>query len=127
MANIAELVRGYIKARDKKGEMTKRHKEELVPINVIMLKIEGMLQRQLQEQNVDSMKTPAGTAYLQTVSSCTVKDWDETLKWIKENDEWAFLDARVNKTAVKDYMESEGDVPPGVDYSETIVTRVRRT
>ena len=126
MADIEELVAAYVRARDKKGEITKRHKDELSPLNGIMQRLESMLQRELQLQKVNSMATDAGTAFLQTVSSATVKDWPSTLEWIKENDEWDFLDARVNKTAVKDFIESSGEIPPGVDFSETLVTRVRR-
>lgn len=123
---VDEIVAAYIKLRDMKDATSRRHKEELAPINEKMGKLEAWLQKHLQSEGVDSMKTKAGTAFLQSNSSATVKDWPATLEWVKDNDEWSFLEARVNKTAVKDYMESTGDIPPGVDFKTTIVTRVRR-
>lgn len=123
---VDEIVAAYIKLRDMKDATSRRHKEELAPINEKMGKLEAWLQKHLQAEGVDSMKTKAGTAFLQSSSSATVRDWPATLDWIKEQDEWSFLEARVNKTAVKDYMESTGDIPPGVDFKTTIVTRVRR-
>lgn len=123
---VDEVVAAYIQLRDCKEQITRKHKEELAPINEKMGKIEAWLQRHLQTEGVESMKTKAGTAFLQTASSATVRSWPETLAWVKANDEWSFLEARVNKTAVKDFIESQGEIPPGVDYKETIVTRVRR-
>ena len=126
MPKVDEVVGAYIKLRDSKEKIKRRHSDELAPINDAMYKLEMWLQNHLQEEGVESFKTANGTAFLQTNTSATVRDWEATLEFIKENDEWSFLEARVNKTAVKDYTESTGEVPPGVDLKQTIVTRVRR-
>ncbi len=123
---VNQVVAAYVKLRDQKDEIKRRHKEELAPLNENMTKLERWLQKQLLDEGVESMKTDAGTAFLQTSSSVTVRDWPATLAWIQDNDEWSLLEARVNKTAVKDFLESTGEVPPGVNYSEDIETRVRR-
>lgn len=123
---VDDVVGAYVKLRDLKTSMERKHKEELEPIKKNMEKLENWLQGQLLAVGADSFKTTQGTAYFQTASSATVKEWGVTLPWIQSNDEWSFLEARVNKTAVKDYIESTGNVPPGVDYTETIVVRVRR-
>ena len=123
---IDELVGLYIDLRDLKEKRKRKHSEELAPINEKMNEIENRLQQHLLDEGVDSMKTANGTAFLQNSNSATVKDWDATLAYIKENDEWSFLEARVNKTAVKDFIASTGEVPPGVEFTTTRVTRVRR-
>lgn len=123
---VDDVVSAYVKLRDMKSEMERQHKDQLAPIKDKMQTVEGWLQKHLLAAGVESFKTKAGTAYLQTFASATVKDWPATLDFIKENEEWAFIDARVNKTAVKSWIEDKGDVPPGVDYKETIVVRVRR-
>jgi hypothetical protein len=124
--NTDDVVAAYIKLRDIKGNIERKHKEELKPINDNMHKLENWLASKLQEQGAESFKTKHGTAFFQTASSATVKDWAETLKFVQSKNEWSFLEARVNKTAVRDYIESTGNVPPGVDYRETVVVRVRR-
>lgn len=67
-----------------------------------------------------------GTAFLQNVTSVTTEDWDATLAWIKAQESWEFLEHRVSKTVVQDYMESTGEVPPGVRVSTEVEVRVRR-
>ena len=121
-----EVIAAYIQLRDKKEAMKKRHKEELEPVNRSMEKIEGWLHRQLLDQGQTSMQTERGTAFLQRETSATVKDWDSTLEFIVNNQEWSFLEARVSKAAVQDYLKTKGELPPGVNYSETILVRVRR-
>lgn len=123
---VDDAVRAYIRLRDHKEEVGRRQKEELAPINEKMGKIEAWLQRELLREGVESFKTSAGTAFLQSTTSATVKDWTAVLDYIRKNEEWSLLEARVNKTAVKDFMESTGDVPPGVDFKSNQVTRVRR-
>lgn len=123
---VDEAVAAYIGLRNKKEAMGKRHKEELAPIVDTMAKLENWLQKHLLEEGVDSMKTSEGTAFLQRATSATVKDWDNTLAFILENEDYSLLEARVNKTAVKDFIESNGEAPPGVNFTETIVTRVRK-
>jgi hypothetical protein len=126
VSKVDDVVAAYIKLRDKKTEMERKHKEELAPIKETMSKLENWLQRRLLEEGVESFKTSQGTAFLQSATSATVRDWDATFAWMQKNDEWSLLEARVNKTAVRDFVETNGEAPPGVEYSETIVTRVRR-
>lgn len=126
MTKPSDAIAAYIKLRDKKTEIERKQKEELAPIKDAMAKIEGWLQRHLLEEGGESLKTEFGTAFLQTATSATVRDWNATLDYIKDKDEWSLLEARVNKTAVKDFIASTGDAPPGVEFNETIVTRVRR-
>lgn len=125
-SKVDAVVAAYIKLRDSKEQLARKHKDELAPITEQMARLESWLQKHLLDAGVESMKTRAGTAFLQTATSATVRDWAATLDWIKDRDEWSFLEARVNKSAVKDYMESTGDVPPGIDFKSNVVTRVRR-
>jgi hypothetical protein len=121
-----EAIRCYIRLRDLKKQTEDKHKQELEPITSNMLKLENWLQGQLLAQGAESVKSAHGTAFFSTSASATVKSWPETLTWIKENQEWDFLEARVNKTAVKGFIESTGEIPPGVDYREFTKVVVRR-
>lgn len=125
-ANIEDVVKGYVTLRDKKGEIQKRHKEELAPINENMMKIEGWLQRDLQTRKVQSQKTAEGTAFLQKNSKATVRDRDAFMKHVKDNDAYDLLENRVAKSVVEDHLENTGEIVPGVHYEQTIVVRVRR-
>ncbi len=124
--NIDDVIRGYVKLRDEKEDLERKHKEELAPVRERMQKIEAWLQNQLQEQGLTNFKGESGTAFLQEASSATVADWDATLDFIKKNGAWELLERRVSKTVVQDFIESTGDIPPGVSYKRETVVRIRR-
>lgn len=126
MPQIDDVVAAYIRLRDEKAEVKARHQEELAPINERMFKIEGWLHRELQRQGVQSFKTKQGTAFVQTSTSVTVEDFEATLPFIKQHGLWDMLEARVSKSAVMDWVESNGSVPPGVNIKTDEVVRVRR-
>lgn len=124
--NVEDVVRGYVKLRDKKNEIKRRHSEELSPINEKMATLEAWLQRDLVNRSVQSQKTAAGTAYLSTDARATVKDRDAYLQFVIENEKWDLIENRASKTVVQDYLEETGEVVPGVHYEVTQVVRVRR-
>lgn len=123
---VDEVVKGYIKLRDKKNSLKKDHAEELRPITEKMGLLENWLQRDLMTRGVESQKTAEGTAFLSTTAAATVKDRDAFFKYVIENEMWDLLENRVSKTVVRDHLEDTGEVVPGVNYQETKVVRIRR-
>ena len=123
---VDEVVKGYIKLRDKKNKMKKDQADELRPINEKMVLLENWLQRDLMTRGVESQKTKEGTAFLSTTSAATVKDRDAFLDFVRENEMWDLLENRCSKSVVRDHLEDTGEVIPGVNYQETKVVRIRR-
>lgn len=123
---VDEVVKGYIKLRDKKNQMKKDQADEVRPINEKMTLLENWLLRDLQTRKVESQKTAEGTAFISTMSAATVKDRDAFFDFVKENEMWDLLENRVSKSVVRDYLEDTGEVVPGVNYQETQVVRIRR-
>jgi hypothetical protein len=124
--NIDDVIKAYVALRDKLDATVKRQKEEVAPIREQMGKIENWLQNQLQTQGLQNFKGASGTAFLKEVSSATVEDWDATLAFIKEQGAWELLERRVSKTVVEDFVESTGEIPPGVNLKRETVVQVRR-
>ena len=124
---IDEVIGAYLKLRAAKEEITKRHKEELAPINERMEKCKLWVQQQLQAQGLQNMKAASGTAFLQTDTTVSSADWDATLAWIQANNAWAFLEKRVSKSVVQDYIESTGQVPPGLKVTTSIEAHIRKS
>jgi hypothetical protein len=54
-----------------------------------------------------------------------VKDWVATLTYIKDNNLWDLLEARVNKTAAVEVVEEQKKPIPGVQIARATVLRVR--
>lgn len=123
---VDEVVKGYIKLRDKKTQMKKDQADEVRPIVEKMTLLENWLLRDLQTRKVESQKTAEGTAFISTMSAATVKDRDAFFEFVKEKGMWDLLENRVSKSVVRDYLEDTGEVVPGVNYQETQVVRIRR-
>ncbi len=124
--SVEEVIKGYVKLRDKKNKLKQQHTEELVPINEKMLLVEGWLMRDLLSRGVQSQKTAEGTAFLQKNSKATVKDRDAFLEFVRENKMWDLIENRVAKSVVEDYLENTGEVVPGINFEKIQVVRIRR-
>jgi len=120
-------IAGYVRLRDQKDEMKKKHSEELAPLVSKMLTIEGWLQRKLLSDGLDSFrKKGVGTAFLSKQTRVKVEDWDSFYEFVKEGGHEHMLEHRAAKSVVEDYVENEGDLPPGLSMSSEQVVRVRR-
>lgn len=74
MPTVEEVTAAYIRKRDLKAEIAKRHAEELAPINAAMEKMEQWFLAKMAQDGVDSFKTGAGTPYKATATSVTCAD-----------------------------------------------------
>lgn len=126
-ARIDDVIAGYLKLRGKIEEIKERHSAELAPFNQKKELIESYLLAFLHTAGMSNVAAKGiGTAYKQDVVSVTIKDWDATLGWIRQNNAWEFLERRVSKTVVQEYASSQNALPPGVDVSTTVEVRVRK-
>lgn len=123
---VDSVIAAYIKRRDLKKEIQTRHKEELAVVNGAMDKIEAWLHREMLEMNVDSVKTKAGTAFIQTVSSVKVADWETALDFLKKEELYHMLEHRLAKSSVEEFVENVGSNFPGTSLTKTQVVRFRR-
>lgn len=124
---IDEVISAYLKLRTHKEAVTKRHKDELAPVNEQMMKCLAYVQQQLQAQGLQNLKGESGIAFLQTDTTVSSTDWDATLAWIQANGQWSFLEKRVSKSVVQDFIESTGSIPPGVKVSSQIEAHIRKS
>lgn len=125
--DTARLVRAYLKMRDTRTENKRVFEEGDNKIKEQMGKVEATLLRFLNESQIESVATPAGTFYKQEEVTPTGSDWDALYEWIKRHDAFDALERRIKKTFVKEYMETNGGaIPPGVSVYREHVVRVRR-
>jgi hypothetical protein len=125
--DIEKLVEGYVRARDKKAELKAEFTKKTASLDEWMARAEGVILKELQAQNLESVRTASGTAYKNVQTSATVADWDSVLGFIKENDAWTMLERKVNKTAVQEFRAMNNDLPPGVNWREEVVVNIRRS
>lgn len=124
--DIQTIVEKYIALRDKKAAIKAEYDARIAKIDEVMDKVEAALLKHFDEVGIDAVKTGAGTAYTSVKTSATVADWDMYLSFVKAQEAWQLLERRVAKKAVEEYREVNGDLPPGVNWSEERVVNIRR-
>lgn len=117
----------YIKLRDTKKQKDDAHKESLKKLVSAMDKIEAGLLEFINASGANSIASDAGTAYKSVQVSATVADKQAFMGFVKETEQWEALDIKANKTFVKEYMEENQEVPPGVKVSQMETIGVQRS
>jgi hypothetical protein len=125
MLQIDELVSLYIKLRDRRSKRKAEYELDDAKDKGFQEKIEAKLMAYFNETGVESARTDAGTAFKSVKISATVADRDSYMPWAIEHPE--FLPSSVNKSAVDAYLESTGELPPGVNVSRVATINVRRS
>lgn len=126
MPTLNDVIGAYLELRARKEALKKKHAEEMAPITDAMNKTQAWVQQHLQKEGTKNTRTESGSAFLQTDISVTTDDWESTLAFIRAHDLWEFLERRVSKTVITEYIESTKTVPPGVKVSSEISCHIRR-
>jgi nanoRNase/pAp phosphatase (c-di-AMP/oligoRNAs hydrolase) len=125
--NMSDLVRKYLKLREAKAELEAKHKEETSRFTKAMQKIETTLLSEFTETGQESAKTPHGTAYVSVRTSAKVADRDAFLDFVRDNQAWDFVESRVSKKAVEDYVAEHEELPSGVNVTRSMTVNIRRS
>ena len=88
--------------------------------------LENWFTAKAQEDGLKTIPTQFGTAYWSTHHSATVASREDFFDYCREYDMWDLLESRASKTAVKSFIESHGEPPPGVNYSTVSVFNFRK-
>lgn len=121
-----QLVAYFIQARDQKAVIEARHKTELAPTHELMAMLEGALLKFMQDNNLTSLSTAAGTPYIKTHTSVKVVDWDVFFKFAMAQGQQGLLVHGANKASVEQFIEANKALPPGLDVRRVNVVNVRR-
>ena len=124
--NVDQLIDSYVKLRDRKKQLEDQHKQTLAPYNDALSRIEGHLLEAMNATGLSSMKSAHGTAYKSMRTSAKVVDWAATLTYVRENNAWDLLEARVSKLAAQEVIKETNKPIPGVETTSELCVNVRR-
>jgi len=127
MLDYNRLVRVYIKMREARSALKREFEQRDADLKEKMSRIEAALIAGLSETGADSVRTNSGTVFTTEVSRASVADWSALADWIVQNNAVEFLEQRVKSTAVSEYMEQTGELPPGVNLHRERVVRIRKS
>jgi hypothetical protein len=123
---VDAVIKKYMKLRSEKEAVEAEIKERIDNIKATMAKLEAWLKAKLDADGLTSFKTDHGTAFLTTTDFANVEDWDAVLRFIREEEAYDMLEKRINKTAVRGYIEARKEVPPGVKYGTKLDINIRK-
>jgi len=124
---VSELVGKYIELRDKKAALKAEYDKKVESLDATLAQIEAKFLEVFQQTGINSVATEAGTAYQAIRTSATVADRDTFFDFVRSREEWTLLEARAAKTAVEQYKEAHGELPPGLNWREERVVNFRRS
>lgn len=122
-----KLVMVYRKIRAAIDEKEEAHKAEIGKLKEQMEQVSAKLLEICNTQNVDSLKTPQGTAMRRAVTRYWTSDWQSMYEFIKENDAPYLLEQRIHNTHMKQFLEDNPDtLPMGLNTDTKYVISVRK-
>lgn len=121
-----KLTAKYIELRDFKDKFVAEHDAKKARITGRMDEIEIEMMTFLNETGQDCAKSIYGTFFKKTTTSAKVADRDIFLTFVMEHDATNFLENRVAKSAVEEYITEHGTAPPGIDVTRITSVSVNR-
>jgi hypothetical protein len=116
----------YLQVRNQIESLEREHKTAKAALTEKLVALENWMTAKAQEDGLETVKTPHGTAYWSTHHTATVGSREEFFNFCKEHDAWDMVESRASKTGVKSYIEAHGAPPPGVNFSSAKVFNMRK-
>ena len=128
-ASDAKLIEAFIKIRDARAQRKAAYDAADADDKAKQEKLEAEFLRRFHDRGTDSTSADGlGTAFIEVTAAASVADKDTYFNWLLEDPEnrMCFMEARANKTAIRQYRTEHDDIPPGINWRETQVVRFRR-
>ena len=129
MENIKadELVLTYRRIRDAIHEKEEAHGQEIAALKAQQEVVSEALLALCNDQNLDSIRTAAGTVTRSTLTRYWTSDWGSMYEFIKERDAPFLLEQRIHNGNMRQFLEDNPeDLPIGLNDDTKYVVRVRK-
>jgi hypothetical protein len=122
---VAKLVSVYVKIRDKRAELQAAHDAQDAELKANLETIEQELLRLCKDNEVESLRTTAGTVTRVVRERVWAADWDAFKEFVRENDAVDLLEKRIHQGNFKEWAEANPGVvaPVNMDRKYAIVVR----
>lgn len=121
------LVKVYRKIRDAINEKEEAHKTEIAELKEQLDIVGAKLLEICNTQNMDSLRTPEGTATRRAVTRYWTNDWESMYGFIKEHDAPFLLEQRIHNGNMKQFLEENPEtLPIGLNADTKYVISVRK-
>lgn len=126
LAKVDQRIGEYIETRDAIAKAKAEFEASIAPLVDLQNKLTGWLQRFMDTNGADSIKSKKGTAYTSTKYTASLADPKAFMDYVISTQDFDLLDRKANVTAVKDHVKEKGALPPGCNLSAIETIGVRR-
>ena len=124
---INDLVSAYRKLRAAIAEEEEAHEAKVASLKTKLELVSGELLNFCNEQNLDSVKTPAGTVSRRVQTRYWTTDWEKMNEFIVKNEAVHLLEKRIHNANMKQFLEENPDaLPIGLQVDNKYVIQVRK-
>lgn len=124
---VEKLVSAYRKLRAAIAEEEEAFEARVANLKEKLDYVTNELLDFCREQNVDSIKTPAGTVSRRVQSRYWASDWEQMYKFIETNNAPFLLEKRIHNQNMKQFLEENPDLlPVGLQVDNKYVVHVRK-
>jgi hypothetical protein len=123
MENVNQLVKVFLKIREKRAELAKQDSE----LEEQQDMIETRLLDICKEIGTDGLKTELGTVSRSVKKRYWTSDWHSFYNFLKEHDAVELLEKRISQSNMATFLEENPDAfPPGLQVDSRYTAVVRR-
>ena len=115
--DIEKAAAQFIALRDLKAAMEEEHDRRLAPLKAKMEELKVVFAAAMNSLNVENMKTASGTIGFRAKVTASLSDASAFWNYCVTQGNFDLIDKRANVTAVKDFIDTHGVPPPGVNYN----------
>lgn len=124
--DMQKRIEQYIGLRDKLKVIDEEHENRRKDYVQMMERVSGLIRSFMEANKLENLKTKAGTCYTSTRHTASLADPDAFMKFVIATNRFDLMDRRANATAIKEYVEAEKVLPPGVNLTALQTVGVRR-
>lgn len=115
MADTARLVKTFIKIRDKKEDLVRKHKAEIAALEEQQQTIKAALLEHCRANNETGGKTTFGTYSRTTKTRYETADWDAFNQFVIDYKAPQLLEKRIQQGNMEAFLKAHPDLdPPGL-------------
>jgi hypothetical protein len=124
---VEKLVAAYRKLRAAIAEEEEAYEARVAQLKEKLEMVSAELLEFCNDQNVDSVRTPAGTVSRRVQTRYWSTDWERFYEFVAEHNVPFLLEKRIHNGNMKQFLEDNPDVlPVGLQVDNKYVVHVRK-
>lgn len=112
-----QLIAMYIGSRNQCDAIQSEADQQMLPHKQRMELVQKEMMTRFLQRGAESTRCDSGTAYVEEKDSATLANPAAFMDFVTATENWDLLEKRCAKLAVRNYIQTNKELPPGVNYT----------